>query len=109
MEFLIEIEVQIPHQVSAEERERLIEAERVRGEQLTAQGTLLAIWRVPGRFANRAIWSAPDATKLHEAISSLPLWPYTDVTVTPLAQHRLGASCQGIPAGLVVPTTSETS
>ena len=82
------------------ERARLIEAERVRGRELAEHGVIRAIWRVPGRFANRAIWSAPDATALHEAITSLPLWPYIDVVVTPLARHDLGQHAHGLPPGL---------
>ena len=70
---------------------------------LAEQGVLRAVWRVPGRFANRAIWSAPDATALHEALSSLPLWPYMDIHVTALARHAVGPACAGIPAGLELP------
>lgn len=102
MEFLIEIEVRLPPTVSDDERARLINAERVRGRELADQGTIRAIWRVPGRFANRAIWSAPDATKLHAAIESLPFYQYLDVVVTPLATHDLGEFCPGFAPGLVV-------
>jgi muconolactone delta-isomerase len=41
----------------------------------------------PGRWANWGLWEAEDATALHEAISSLPLWPWMSVTVHPLAVH----------------------
>jgi len=100
VEYLLEIEVRLPASMDNAERARLIEGERVRGRELAAQGVIRAIWRVPGRFANRAIWSAPDATVLHDAITSLPLWPYLDVVVTPLATHDLGKHCQGLPPGL---------
>lgn len=102
MEFLLAIEVRLPHDLAHEERERLLAAERHRGGELAAAGTIRAIWRVPGRFANRAIWSAPDATQLHEAITSLPLWPYLDVEVTPLGRHAVGDDCLGLPPGLVL-------
>jgi muconolactone D-isomerase len=49
------------------------------------------IWRIPGRTANVGIWEAPDATALHDLVSSLPLFPWLDVTVTPLARHYLEA------------------
>jgi muconolactone D-isomerase len=100
VEFLLEIEVRLPVSMEDVERARLIEAERVRGRELAEQGVIRAIWRVPGRFANRAIWSAVDATELHDAIQSLPLWPYIDVVVTPLARHALGEHCAGLPPGL---------
>jgi muconolactone D-isomerase len=100
VEFLLEIEVRLPASLDDAERARLIDAERVRGRELAEQGVIRAIWRVPGRFANRAIWSAPDATALHEAITTLPLWPYIDAVVTPLATHDLAPYCSGLPGGL---------
>ena len=100
MEFLVEIEVRLPVDLDAENRAALQEAEHARGRALAEAGILRAIWRVPGRAANRAIWSAADATALHEALTSLPLWPYMDVAVTPLARHPLAGSCPGFPAGL---------
>jgi len=100
VEFLLEIEVKLPWSMDDAQRTRLTEEERVRGRELAEQGVIRAIWRVPGRFANRAIWSASDATELHAAITSLPLWPYIDVVVTPLATHELGHHCQGLPNGL---------
>jgi muconolactone D-isomerase len=102
VEFLIEIEVTLPHDLPEQRRSDLIAAERVRGRELTAQGVIRAIWRVPGQLANRAIWSASDATELHAALVSLPLWPYSTVRVTALAQHELGPHSPGLPAGLVV-------
>ncbi len=100
MEFLLEIQIDLPHDLSAEEQSKLIDAERVRGRELAQEGVIRAIWRVPGRFANRAIWSARDATELHSAITSLPLWPYIRVNVTPLARHDLAEHCLGLAPGL---------
>ena len=100
MEFLVEIEVGLPADLDKEVRLALLEAEFARGCELAKEGTLRAIWRVPGRLANRAIWAAPDATALHEALVSLPLWPYfRQVEVTPLARHALAEFCPGIGAG----------
>ncbi len=101
MEFLVEIAVQVPTDMPDELRAQLVVDERVRGAELANAGIIRAIWRVPGEFANRAIWSAKDATELHQAISSLPLWKYSDVKVTALAQHELGSQCSGLPAGLL--------
>lgn len=100
MEFLVEVDVRLPPELASERREELTQAEAARGAALARTGTIRAIWRVPGQLANRAIWSAPDATALHEAIVSLPLWPYMNVAVTPLARHGLAEHCQGLPPGL---------
>ncbi len=100
MEFLVEIDIHIPPELDEARRSALIAAELARGAELAEAGLLRAVWRVPGRFANRAIWSAADATVLHDALISLPLWPYMDVTVTALARHGLADVCPGVPATL---------
>jgi muconolactone D-isomerase len=33
------------------------------------------------------LWEAPDATVLHDALASLPMFPWMDATVEPLATH----------------------
>lgn len=77
------------------ERGTLLERERRRGRELREAGLIEDIWRVPGRLANVGIWRAPSATALHEAIVSLPVWPWTEVTVTPLADHHLTTDPEG--------------
>jgi muconolactone D-isomerase len=100
VEFLVAIEIALPADIDPEQRAALVKAEFERGSELATAGMVRAVWRVPGRFANRAIWSAPDASALHEALISLPLWPYMDVQVTPLARHGLAEHCQGLAPGL---------
>jgi muconolactone D-isomerase len=89
MEFLVEIEVSLDPDLPEARRRELDALELQRGKQLRAAGTIVRIWRVPGRRANVGIWRAEDATELHEAISSLPLFPWMDVEVAPLATHHL--------------------
>lgn len=96
MDFLVEIDVRLPPELDQDRRLALQQAEFERGTALARAGVLRAIWRVPGRLANRAIWTATDATELHEALISLPLWPYMEVTVTPLATHALAEVCGGL-------------
>ena len=48
---------------------------------------LKRLWRVPGRRAVIGLWDAADATALHEALASLPMFPWMDVTIEPLAMH----------------------
>ena len=87
MEFLVHIEIQLDGSLSAEEREALYAAEAERARVLAEAGHLVRLWRIPGRRANWGLWQAADATELHEVLTSLPLWPYMDVDVIPLARH----------------------
>jgi muconolactone D-isomerase len=87
MEFLVRIEVRWPSDGNPEDLRRLTVAERARGAELAAAGTIRRMWRTPGRRANWGLWEAEDATALHAAIASLPFFPFLDVDVIPLAAH----------------------
>jgi muconolactone D-isomerase len=91
MEFLVRIDIDLPADVAESRRRELLEAEAVRGRELLASGSLRRIWRVPGRWANVSLYDASDATELHVLLTSLPLWPWMDVRVEPLATHPLEA------------------
>lgn len=91
MEFLVQMETTLPPDLADDDRAVLLSREAERGRQLRESGMLRQIWRIPGRLANVAIWSAPTATELHRALTSLPAWRYAGITVTPLADHPLGA------------------
>jgi muconolactone D-isomerase len=87
VEFLVYTQNLLPADTDPEKVQSLRAAERARAEELRAAGILKRLWRVPGRWATVALYEAPDATALHEALTSLPMWPYTDVRVEPLATH----------------------
>ena len=71
-----------------DEREKqLREQEAARSRELAKEGILLRLWRVPGRRENWGIWRADDADRLHDALSSLPLFRYLTITVHSLASH----------------------
>jgi muconolactone D-isomerase len=92
MEFLVHITVNLPPDLPEPRRSELVAAEQVRGRELIAEGTLVRIWRLPGRFANVSLYRAADATALHAAITSLPLWPWMEVHVDALAVHPLDSA-----------------
>lgn len=87
MEFLVRIQTNWPPHGPADEFSRLTTAERRRARELAEAGTIRRMWRIPGRRANWGLWEATDATELHAAISSLPLFPWLDVEVHSLALH----------------------
>lgn len=87
MEFLVHITVNWPADGDTEQKQRLIVEEGERARQLATAGTIKRLWRIPGRWANVGLWEAPDATALHEALVSLPLFPWVTADVQPLARH----------------------
>lgn len=87
MEFLVQADISLPRDLSDQARAELIKAESLRAAELAAEGIIRRVWRVPGRFASWGIWSAPDATELHKAVTSLPMWQFMDLHVHPLSTH----------------------
>ncbi len=87
MEFLVHIEIRWPADGDPQRLADLTAAERARGAELVEAGVIRRLWRIPGRRANWGVWEAEDATALHAALASLPMFPYLDVEVIPLAAH----------------------
>ena len=87
MEFLVHIEIEWPADGDPDELARLTASERERARELSAEGTIRRLWRVPGRRANWGLWEAADPTALHGALTSLPMYPWLSIEVEPLAAH----------------------
>lgn len=87
MEFLVRTENLLPVDTPDETREQLRKAERERAQQLRDAGVLKRLWRVPGRNATVGLYEAADPAALHDALTSLPMWKWMDVTVEALATH----------------------
>lgn len=87
MEFLVHTQAHIPADMDPQQRGELYTAEAATAAELARAGRLKRLWRIPGRTANWGLWEAADATELHAAIASLPLFPYFDTEVVPLAKH----------------------
>jgi muconolactone D-isomerase len=87
MEFLVHIEIVWPPEKPDSEREAVFAAELARGQELARAGALRRLWRVPGRWANWSLYEVEDATALHAALTSLPLYPWMDIDVHALARH----------------------
>ncbi|PZG23743.1 muconolactone Delta-isomerase family protein [Nonomuraea aridisoli] len=87
MEFLVRTENLMPPDTPDDTRERLRAAERERAMQLREAGILKRLWRVPGRNATIGLYEADDPAALHDALTSLPMWKWMDVSVEALATH----------------------
>jgi muconolactone D-isomerase len=81
--------VDLPPDLEPDVRAQLTESEMRRGRELHNAGMIVRIWRIPGQMANFGIWEASDPTTLHDAIASLPMFPFLHAEVTPLATHYL--------------------
>ncbi len=87
MEFLVNIKIEWPETMEPNRKAQIIKDEQDHAARLAKDGNLVRMWRVPGRRENWGLWRAGDATQLHEIIASLPVFPWMNVTVLPLAVH----------------------
>jgi muconolactone D-isomerase len=98
MEWLVRTHNWLPADTPAAERDRLRAAERERAMELRAQGVLRKLWRTPGSAGTVGLYDCLDATHLHEALSSLPMFPWIEVSVEPLADHPQEAQAAALAA-----------
>jgi muconolactone D-isomerase len=87
IEFHVEIVVRLPAEWTGERRDATLSAERARAQELIRAGTIQRIWRIPGGLHNVGIWCADSAGDLHDAIASLPCFPWLTANVRAIAPH----------------------
>ncbi|MGI5151310.1 muconolactone Delta-isomerase [Plantactinospora sp. CA-294935] len=88
MEFLVRQLNRMPaDEESRRLREELRPREREVAQQLRDAGILRRLWRVPGTQHAIGLYEAEDATVLHDALSSLPMFPWLEIEIQPLAVH----------------------
>ncbi|MCA9713181.1 MAG: muconolactone Delta-isomerase family protein [Myxococcales bacterium] len=76
-----------PPQPPTEDFLARMQAERRRVLELQRAGAWLHLWRVVGENSNYSVFDVRDHDELHALLSSLPLFPYLELRVTPLALH----------------------
>ena len=87
MLFKVEMDVRLPHDFPAEKAEALKQTERARAQELQRAGIWRHLWRVAGRYSNVSIFDVSGPQDLHDILSSLPLFPFMDMRITPLCRH----------------------
>jgi len=87
MLFHVTMEVNLPPDMPKAEADDIKAREKAYAQDLMRRGKWPHIWRVAGRYANVSIFDAADNDELHALLSGLPLFPYMDIRVTPLARH----------------------
>ena len=87
MLFLVRMDVKIPHDLPAAQVDEIKAREKEYSQDLQRDGRWRSIWRVVGEYANYSIFDVKSNDELHQLLSGLPLFPYMDIHVTPLANH----------------------
>ncbi|MCE2829869.1 MAG: muconolactone Delta-isomerase [Sphingomonadales bacterium] len=87
MLFMVEMDVNPPHDIDTDQFDALKATEKARSQELQKAGKWRHLWRVAGRYANVSIFDVRDAQELHDIMMSLPLYPFMAVKVTALCQH----------------------
>lgn len=87
MLYHVRMDVRPPHGLDPAHFDRLKAEEKARAQELQRQGKWLHLWRVAGEYANVSIFDVADHDELHAILSGLPLFPFMEVRVTPLARH----------------------
>ncbi len=87
MLFLVRMDVRIPHDLPAEQVNDIKVREKAYSQELQRDGRWQSIWRVVGEYANYSVFDVASNDELHDLLQGLPLFPYMDIQVTPLARH----------------------
>ncbi len=87
MLFHVRMDVSVPHDLDPEVRADLLAREKARAEEIQRSGKWPQLWRVVGEYANISIFDVASTDELHDLLTSLPLFGFMQIRVTPLATH----------------------
>ena len=87
MLFMVKIEVSVPADMPQKDKDDLRTRENARAMELIKANKIRRIWRIVGQVANFGVWEADTLEELHANLGSLPMYPYMNLSVTPLIQH----------------------
>ncbi|WP_298960632.1 muconolactone Delta-isomerase [uncultured Methylobacterium sp.] len=87
MLYHVRMDVRPPHDVDPVKFDQLKIDEKARALELQKSGKWRHLWRIAGLYSNFSVFDVESHDELHGILSTLPLFPYMDITVTPLARH----------------------
>ncbi|BFM49855.1 muconolactone Delta-isomerase [Marinomonas sp. THO17] len=87
MLFKVEMTVNIPKDMPSEEFEAIKLKEKNYAQKLQEDGVWVHLWRIVGQYANVSIFDVKDNAELHDILTGLPLYPFMEMSVTPLCKH----------------------
>lgn len=87
MLYHVQMDVHPPPDVDPARFEKLKADEKAMSQELQRSGKWRHLWRIAGRYSNISVLDVENHDELHTILSSLPLFPFMEITVTPLARH----------------------
>jgi muconolactone D-isomerase len=87
MLFHVRMDVRIPLDLEPDVRADVLAREKAYSQELQRSGKWPHLWRIVGEYSNFSILDVAGNDELHDLLSGLPLFPYMDIEVTPLATH----------------------
>lgn len=87
MLFAVRMDVRLPPELDPDVRADILAREKKYSQELQKSGVWPHIWRCVGQYSNLSIFEVEGNQELHDILSRLPLFPYMDIDVTPLATH----------------------
>ncbi len=87
MLYHVRMDVRVPHDIDPARFDQLKADEKARAQDLQREGKWPHLWRIAGAYANISIFDVADHNELHAILSTLPLFPFMDIAVMPLARH----------------------
>lgn len=87
MLFHVRMDVRVPLDFDPIRADELKRVERERAQDLQNQGKWRHLWRIAGQYSNISVFDVETVQELHDIVSTLPLFPFMEITVTPLCRH----------------------
>lgn len=87
MLYHVRMDVKPPANIDPEKFEKLKAEEKAQSQKLQRSGKWRHLWRIVGLYSNISIFDVESHDELHGILSALPLFPFMEVEVTPLARH----------------------
>lgn len=87
MLYHVRMDVRIPHGIDPAVIDRIKAEEKAMAQDLQRQGIWRHLWRITGQYSNISIFDVESNDALHSILSSLPLYPFMQIDVMPLANH----------------------
>ena len=87
MLYHVRMDVRPPHDVDPTRFDQLKAEEKARAQELQRIGKWRHLWRIAGLYSNISVFDVESHDEMHAILTSLPLFPFMEISVTPLARH----------------------